>query len=380
MTGLFFGSFNPFHKGHLQIAQYLLSAGYCQQVWFVISPRNPMKEEASLLDEQKRLEIVQASIAGRKGMRACDIEFHMPKPSYTYATLQLLREKWPEEEFALIIGEDNLRNFHLWRDAEKIADRYKILVYPRRGGESVAASWEHVLQVDAPLADISSTEIRARLEQGQDVSSYVPAAALALVLEYYSSRKLLLHCCCAPCSAAILEWLLAHEYRPTLYYYNPNIFPREEYEIRKSECSRYARSLGVEMIDGDYDHSHWLEQVNGLESEPERGKRCLQCFRLRMWEAARVAQENGFHRFATTLASSRWKSLEQIAEAGHWAASQFDGVTFWEKNWRKGGLSERRRVLLAQNGFYNQQYCGCEFSCRRIENQDLPQFGEGDKR
>lgn len=176
------------------------------------------------------------------------------------------------------------------------------------------------------------------------------------------NMRLLLHTCCAPCSAAIIEWLLANGIRPVLFYFNPNIYPREEYDIRKAECSRYAASLGIEIIDGDYDHAAWREEVHGLEGDPERGRRCLQCFRMRMLATARMAHERGFDRFATTLASSRWKSLQQIAEAGHWAASQFDGVEFLEKNWRKGGLSERRRALLVENGFYNQQYCGCEFS------------------
>ncbi len=177
--------------------------------------------------------------------------------------------------------------------------------------------------------------------------------------------RLLLHTCCAPCSAAIIEWLLRNNIRPVLYYFNPNIFPQEEYLIRKAECSRYARAQGVEIIDGDYVHEEWLQQVYGLEAEPERGKRCLQCFRIRMLATAKLAFEQRFDCFATTLASSRWKSLEQIAQAGQWAAAQFEGVEFWEKNWRKGGLSERRRVLLSENGFYNQQYCGCEFSMRK---------------
>lgn len=176
--------------------------------------------------------------------------------------------------------------------------------------------------------------------------------------------KLLLHCCCAPCSAAIIEWLLSQDIRPALFYYNPNIYPREEYDIRKAELTRYARLFDLEVFDADYSHEEWLKSVEGLECEPERGKRCLKCFKLRLQATAKYASENGYALFATTLASSRWKSLEQIAEAGHWAASLYDGVEFWEKNWRKGGLSERRRILLAENGFYNQQYCGCEFSIR----------------
>lgn len=180
------------------------------------------------------------------------------------------------------------------------------------------------------------------------------------------SQKILLHCCCAPCSAAIIEWLLQNDWQPVLFYYNPNIFPIAEYEIRKNECSRYAKSLGLEIIDGDYRHDDWLAQISGLETEPERGKRCLQCFKIRMNETARVCQERGFSVFATTLASSRWKDLIQIATAGNEAAARYPNLSFFEKNWRKNGLQERRRILLKENGFYNQQYCGCEFSFRNV--------------
>jgi predicted adenine nucleotide alpha hydrolase (AANH) superfamily ATPase len=174
--------------------------------------------------------------------------------------------------------------------------------------------------------------------------------------------KLLLHTCCAPCSAAIIEYLLQKEIRPALFYFNPNIYPLEEYEIRKNECSRYARKWGLEMIDGDYNHDGWLKNVSGLEKELERGKRCLECFRMRLSATARMAHENGFDTIATTLASSRWKDLAQIAEAGKQAVASYPDITFWDKNWRKDGLSERRNVLLKENGFYNQSYCGCEFS------------------
>ena len=128
--------------------------------------------------------------------------------------------------------------------------------------------------------------------------------------------RVLLHACCAPCSSAIVEWLVQHDVRPTIYYYNPNIWPLEEYEIRKQESKRHAESLGLEWIDGDYDHDAWLEGVCGLEGEPERGRRCEQCFILRLTATARKAVELDIPYFATTLASSRWKSLDQINRAG----------------------------------------------------------------
>lgn len=179
-------------------------------------------------------------------------------------------------------------------------------------------------------------------------------------------QTVLLHSCCAPCSAAIIEWLLAANVRPVLFYFNPNIYPQAEYDLRKAELTRYALLQGVEVIDGDYNHEQWRQQIAGWEHEPERGARCLQCFKIRLLATARFADEHGFEKFATTLASSRWKSLEQIAQAGQWAAAQYDGVVFWEKNWRKDGLTERRNVLLKENNFYNQLYCGCEFSSKNV--------------
>ena len=206
-------------------------------------------------------------------------------------------------------------------------------------------------------------------------------------------HKVLLHACCAPCSSAIVEWMLMHEIEPVIYYFNPNIWPREEYEIRKQESKRHAESLGIRWIEGDgladervsglvdYGHEQWRQAVCGLEHEPERGKRCEQCFYHRMLATARKAQELGIEWFATTLASSRWKNIEQVNRAGLRAQESVMGyglpVTgdpsplthhrsplFWAQNWRKDGLQDRRNALLKEYNFYNQQYCGCEFSSR----------------
>ncbi len=175
-------------------------------------------------------------------------------------------------------------------------------------------------------------------------------------------HEVLLHACCAPCSSAIVEWMLQHDIRPAIFYFNPNIYPREEYDIRKNESKRHADHLGIRWIDGDYDHEAWLRQVQGLEHEPERGSRCLQCFQLRLTATALQARQLGITHFATTLASSRWKSLDQITLAGQAAESAVEGTRFWAQNWRKGGLQDRRNQLLRDFQFYNQQYCGCEFS------------------
>ncbi|MBQ7531800.1 MAG: epoxyqueuosine reductase QueH [Paludibacteraceae bacterium] len=188
-------------------------------------------------------------------------------------------------------------------------------------------------------------------------------------------HQVLLHACCAPCSSAIVEWLCAGDIVPTIYYFNPNIFPREEYEIRKQESKRHADSLGIRWIDGDYNHDHWLQAVCGLEQEPERGKRCEVCFYHRLRATARKAQELGIPWFATTLASSRWKNLEQVNTAGlraaedansQWLTANGEKVQFWAQNWRKDGLQDRRNALLKEYNFYNQQYCGCEFSINHI--------------
>lgn len=188
----------------------------------------------------------------------------------------------------------------------------------------------------------------------------------------------LLHTCCAPCSSAIIEALMKNGITPVIYYCNPNIYPREEYEIRKNECTRYAQSLGLEIVDADYDHENWLEAVKGLESEPERGGRCLKCFKLRLLRTAQYAAERGMKVITTTLASSRWKSLDQIDEAGLWAVSAVSNKDnpvmsgevetspiWWSHNWRKGGLQERRLQIIKEYDFYNQLYCGCEFSMRK---------------
>lgn len=175
-------------------------------------------------------------------------------------------------------------------------------------------------------------------------------------------EQVLLHACCAPCSSAIVEWMLANHLQPTIFYYNPNIFPLEEYEIRKAESKRHAESLGINWIDADWDHKSWLCEICGLENEPERGARCQRCFDQRLRVAAEKAVELGINVFTTTLASSRWKRLDQIELAGKRAEEAVAGARFWAQNWRKGGLQERRNQLLKEYGFYNQQYCGCEFS------------------
>lgn len=189
-----------------------------------------------------------------------------------------------------------------------------------------------------------------------------------------SPGRVLLHCCCAPCSSAILECMLQNRLDVAVYFSNSNITPREEYDHRKEELIRYCRALGVPYFEDEYDHQDWLERVGySREHCPERGPRCLQCFTYRLERAAKFAAENGFTVLTTTLASSRWKSLEQIDEAGRRAvvaanngiSSTSHNLQWWGMNWRKGGLQPRRVEIIREQGFYNQLFCGCEFSSRR---------------
>ena len=178
------------------------------------------------------------------------------------------------------------------------------------------------------------------------------------------NSDLLLHSCCAPCAGEIMEALAASKIKTTVYFYNPNIHPTEEYEIRKDENKRFCNKLGFECIDGDYDKDNWFERIKGLEDEPERGKRCTQCFDLRFERSALFAKENGFGVYATTLGISRWKDMEQINTSGLRAAKRYEDVSYWDFNWRKQGGSSRMIEISKREEFYQQEYCGCVYSLR----------------
>lgn len=168
--GLFFGSFNPIHVGHLIIANTMLQNSDLREVWFVVSPQNPLKERKTLLADQQRLEMVRLALHDNYRLRACDAEFHLPKPSYTVLTLAHLGEQYRDKEFCLIMGSDNLATFDRWRNWEYILDHYQLYVYPRPGSTDCRlASHPHVTLVDVPMMDISSTYIREQIRQGHDV-------------------------------------------------------------------------------------------------------------------------------------------------------------------------------------------------------------------
>lgn len=233
-----------------------------------------------------------------------------------------------------------------------------------------------------------------------------------------SKERILLHCCCAPCSTAIIEWMVGAGLRPGIFFSNSNIVPFREYSIRRDELIRYAAAHGLETIDDEYDHAAWLAFVRRLETSPvaesveatnsggaashrqvqgsviriadmpERGPRCLECFKFRLLRAARYAAVNGYTLLTTTLASSRWKDLNQVDAAGRWVCDVINGiydgkcaidsevnskfplsgrqnkVTWWNQNWRRGGLQERRNALIKEWDMYNQTFCGCEFSLK----------------
>ena len=180
--GLFFGSFNPVHNGHLAIAQYMLAHGGLDELWMVVSPRNPFKREEDLLADEERLRMVQLAVAGYDGIRASDVEFGLPRPSYTINTLRYLSEKYPDYRFVLIIGSDCLNQFHNWRAADEIIRDYPRLVYPRPGTDpALLAHIPNGRLVDAGYLDISSTRIRDMIRSGLSVDALVPPAVAAYI-------------------------------------------------------------------------------------------------------------------------------------------------------------------------------------------------------
>ena len=195
--------------------------------------------------------------------------------------------------------------------------------------------------------------------------------------------SLLLHSCCAPCAGEVMEAVAASGIDTTVYFYNPNIHPIEEYELRKEENKRYCEALDFKFIDADYDKDNWFDRIKGLEDEPERGERCTKCFDMRFERSALFAHENNFSFFATTLGISRWKDLDQVNNSGLRAANRYDNLAFWDFNWRKQGGSSRMIEISKREEFYQQEYCGCVYSLRdtnkwRKEN-NRPRIKRGEK-
>lgn len=189
-VGLFFGSFNPIHAGHMVLANYMLEYTDIDRIWFIVSPHNPLKKKNSLLDEKHRLQLVNIAIGDNNRLKASDIEFKLPQPSYTIVTLAYLKEKYPEHEFVLIMGADNLSNFHKWKNYEEILKNYQLYVYPRPDTEkSMFDNHPQVKLVNAPLMQISSTEIRNAIRNKKDVRYYMPEAVWNYIKEMHFYEK-----------------------------------------------------------------------------------------------------------------------------------------------------------------------------------------------
>lgn len=181
-------------------------------------------------------------------------------------------------------------------------------------------------------------------------------------------KKVLMHSCCAPCAGELMEVMQENQIDLTVFFYNPNIHPKKEYEIRKNENKRFADMLHIPWVDADYDVQNWFSLAKGMEHEPERGKRCTMCFDMRFVRTAQYAQSHGFKVITSSLGISRWKNMEQINASGAFAASQVQGVTYWDYNWRKHGGGARMYTIAKRENFYKQQYCGCIYSLRDTNN------------
>lgn len=177
-------------------------------------------------------------------------------------------------------------------------------------------------------------------------------------------RKVLLHSCCAPCSGEVMEAMQASGIDFTLFFYNPNIHPLKEYELRKNKNIRFAEKFGIPIVDADYDRNHWFARPKRMENEPERGIRCTMCFDMRFERAALYAHEHGFPVMTSSLGISRWKNMQQINECGARAAARYPGLIYWDYNWCKGGGSARMIEISKRENFYQQEYCGCIYSLR----------------
>lgn len=201
-----------------------------------------------------------------------------------------------------------------------------------------------------------------------------PAATNPLSLEHYErptdlappggEKKVLLHSCCAPCAGEVIEAMVASGIDLTIFFYNPNIHPTREYEIRKEENIRQANILGIPFVDADYDTDNWFARTKGMEWEPEKGKRCTECFDMRFERTALYAHEHDFPVYTSSLGISRWKDMNQINGSGERAAARYDDLSYWTYNWRKQGGANRMLEISKRDEYYQQEYCGCVYSLR----------------
>lgn len=181
-VGLFFGSFNPIHNGHLILANFMLEFGPLSEIWFVVSPHNPLKDKKSLLHAHDRYDMVSAAIEHYSRFKTCDIEFHMPQPSYTIDTLTRLSERHPENQFYLLCGTDTLAGFRKWKNYEQILQFYRLLVYPRHGASGGEfATHPSVEMINAPVIEVSSSFIREAIIAGKDMRFFLPPEVFRMI-------------------------------------------------------------------------------------------------------------------------------------------------------------------------------------------------------
>jgi nicotinate-nucleotide adenylyltransferase len=176
-TGIYSGSFNPIHIGHLALANWLCEFGGMDEIWFLVTPHNPLKKRDELIDDNLRYQMVKAAVGDYSKFKASDFEFNLPKPTYTITTLRLLQQTYPDRDFHLIIGADNWASIEQWKDYQALLSEFPILIYPRKGFDiRIPEHYSHIRQVDAPLIEISSTFIRQALNTGKDVRFFIPEA------------------------------------------------------------------------------------------------------------------------------------------------------------------------------------------------------------
>ena len=177
-VGIYSGSFNPIHHGHVMLANYLVEFSDLDELWFVVSPQNPLKKKEDLLDDDERLKMLQLALGDDSRFHVCDIEMHLPTPSYTINTLTALSEQYPDYEFVFICGMDSLQNFPNWREYQKILDNFRLLVFPRAGYDGGELTHHpNVTVVETPIIEISSTFIRDCVKNGKDVRHFMPEKA-----------------------------------------------------------------------------------------------------------------------------------------------------------------------------------------------------------
>jgi hypothetical protein len=269
---------------------------------------------------------------------------------------------------ALLGGADRIRELY----AHAVRARYRFLSY----GDACL-----LVRQPPPLAQLNAPgEGRARASASDEQAATLAVAAVpsapAAAGPWWGGeaggegrrapdgRKVLLHSCCAPCSGAMIAEMREAGFDVTIFFYNPNIHPRREYELRKAENVRYAEALGVPFVDADYDADEWFKRARGLEFSPERGARCTMCFDMRMERTALYAHEHGYAIITTTNATSRWKDAAQVDGSGLRAAARYADVEYWFRNWQTDAMSARKYEINAQQRFYKQEYCGCSYSLR----------------